>query len=58
MKTTFVTNFFFIKVGLVAVVSWVYIILEGGDGSDNLSNFLNLKFNLEEEKFNTEGNTL
>ena len=37
--------------------SWVYIIQEGGDASDNLSNFLNLKFKLEEEKSNTQGNT-
>ena len=36
--------------------SRVYIILEGGDASDNLSNFLNLKFKLE-EKSNTQGNT-
>ena len=36
--------------------SWVYIILEGGDASDNLSNFLNLKFKLE-EKSNIQGNT-
>ena len=34
--------------------SRVYIILEGGDASDNLSNFLNLKFKLE-EKSNTQG---
>ena len=33
-------------------------ILEGGDASDNFSNFLNLKFKLEEEKSNTQGNTL
>ena len=34
----------------------MYIILEGGDASDNLSNFLNLKFKLE-EKSNIQGNT-
>ena len=35
----------------------MYILLEGADASDNLSNFLNLKFKLEEEKSNTQGNT-
>ena len=34
----------------------MYIILEGGDASDNLSNFLNLKFKLE-EKSNIQGYT-